>query len=304
MSTRATLDICANKAHEQLQASIYYLRRLELYKLEKPYMLTFDPSGLGGERTNHDFIRTTVKLHNAQSCRENFNLDVHGFAIREWPTGLDSSDFDDDEIIKQKYYPEIISRLKILRPDAKEILVLNHLRRKRPLKFTQRITEEPAFEGPVVYAHTDFTPRGAAIALTRFLDRQESPMSERRDDLLSRCYEFLKQVVWRVTKGPNQDWPLAVCDYTSVDCGADLEATDIVHKEWVGESGRVYHNPKHKWYFLDQQQAQDVIVFRNTDSRGFDIPYAPHVAFETGCERTSPRESIEIRATDVDFVNL
>ena len=75
-----------------------------------------------------------------------------------------------------------------------------------------------------------------------------------------------------MTSGPNRDWPLAVCDYTSLSPHGDLEETDIIHKTWVGESGRFYSNPNHKWYFLDNQQVDDVVVFRNTDSRGVDIP--------------------------------
>lgn len=78
--------------------------------------------------------------------------------------------------------------------------------------------------------------------------------------------------VWRVTKGPNRDWPLAVCDYTSVNARGDLEETDIIHKTWVGESGRIYHNSTHRWYYLDQQEVDDVVVFRNTDSRGLHVP--------------------------------
>lgn len=77
--------------------------------------------------------------------------------------------------------------------------------------------------------------------------------------------------IWRVTKGPNQDWPLALCDYQTIH-EQDYEESDIIHRDYVGESARFYSNDAHRWYFLDYQDVDDVVVFRNTDSRGTSIP--------------------------------
>jgi len=91
--------------------------------------------------------------------------------------------------------------------------------------------------------------------------------------------------VWRVTQGPNNDWPLAICDYSTIDLN-DLESTDVIHKERIGESLRLYHNRSQRWYYLSDQNTDEVTIFRNTDSRGTHIP----------CKHTrSPSNSVVLK---------
>jgi len=273
-----------------VSATIYYLDRLELYKSQKPYMCTFDPTILGGPKTNHKYVERTVQIHNARPFKDSIKLDVNGFQFESLRTTMTNEDFDNDSIVQQKYYPEVIALMKRLLPDAVEIWPYAHQRRKRPEKFNEMATEDAQFEGPVIYAHLDYTPSGAQITLKKeFPTRTDSV-----EHLKGR--RFCMMNVWRVTNGPTGDWPLALCDYTTVGQG-DLELTDIVHREYAGESGRLYHNESHKWYFLDEQQNDEVVVWRNIDSRGFQYPYAPHTAFENGEKKASdpPRESMEVR---------
>ena len=110
-----------------IDTSIYYLKRLDRYKKEKPYMLTFDPASLGGSRTNHEFASTSVKLCDARSVRSNFQLDVHGYEFHTWPTTLDSLQFDDEVVLKDNYYSDIVSKVKSIRPGVKDVVVLTHL---------------------------------------------------------------------------------------------------------------------------------------------------------------------------------
>jgi len=118
---------CENPKTKTIEASIYYLQKLDLYKREKPFMLTFDPSNLGGIRSNHEFAATSVNLIDAQPIRSSFRLDVNGYEFHTWPITMESKDFDDDTIVKDRYYPEIVERVKTLRPDAIEVVILAHL---------------------------------------------------------------------------------------------------------------------------------------------------------------------------------
>jgi hypothetical protein len=68
------------------------------------------------------------------------------------------------------------------------------------------------------------------------------------------------------------DWPLAVCDYNTLDLARDIEQCDHIGRTMVTESLEVYHNPGQVWYFLDEQSPDEVIMFRNCDSRGYHIP--------------------------------
>jgi hypothetical protein len=158
---------------------IYYLERLKLFETEKPYMVTFDlPPGLG-PKTNHAYAPSQVSVCDAQSQKDEFSLDIHGFQFHDWVTNLQrSEDFDSTELVKSKYYPETVAHMMRTFPDALEIHVLTHLvrwtlpflpsccrpissnskrawqRRKRDESFLGVAVKEPDFYNPIVYAHT------------------------------------------------------------------------------------------------------------------------------------------------------
>ena len=74
--------------------------------------------------------------------------------------------------------------------------------------------------------------------------------------------------VWRVLKGPNNDWPLAVCDYQSINLEHDVIPNDVLHEDCVGENWLLYKASGHAWCYLSNQEVEDVIVFRNANSLG------------------------------------
>ena len=86
--------------------------------------------------------------------------------------------------------------------------------------------------------------------------------------------------IWRVLKGPNNDWPLALCDFQSVD-PADAVLNDVLHEDSVGENELLYKDGGHKWYYLQDQQVDDLIVFRNNDrwERRASTPFQPFPSF-------------------------
>lgn len=72
--------------------------------------------------------------------------------------------------------------------------------------------------------------------------------------------------VWRPISGPVLDWPLAVCDFRSIDVEEDLVATDNVRAHSVSETYNVFHNLKHKWNFVNKQTSNDVLLFKGFDT--------------------------------------
>lgn len=74
--------------------------------------------------------------------------------------------------------------------------------------------------------------------------------------------------VWKVLVGPNDDWPLAVCDYTSIDAANDARPADRVLFDRVAENQLLFYNPNHRWYYIPQQRTDHLLVLRNTDSSG------------------------------------
>ena len=71
--------------------------------------------------------------------------------------------------------------------------------------------------------------------------------------------------LWRPLAEPIEDWPLAVCDGSTVD-EADLTACDHVRKSFVGESSYMHYRPEHKWFYLSNHQPDEVLIVKIFDS--------------------------------------
>jgi hypothetical protein len=89
---------------------------------------------------------------------------------------------------------------------------------------------------------------------------------------------FLKAVsniessIWKPLRGPLNDWPLAVCDASTVNSAGDLEAADILYPDFVTENYQVYYKPGYKWYYLSNHDISEVIVFKQSDSDASACP--------------------------------
>ena len=71
---------------------------------------------------------------------------------------------------------------------------------------------------------------------------------------------------WQPLRGPVKDWPLGLLDYRSVDATEDLVARDVVYPTYDSESYQVYHNARHRWYYLSNQMPDEMLVFKSFDS--------------------------------------
>jgi hypothetical protein len=84
---------------------------------------------------------------------------------------------------------------------------------------------------------------------------------------MSQSFFLIYFSVWKVLRGPNNDWPLALCDYQSVDMENDTILSDVLHERSIGENVILYKNPQHAWYYLSDQDEDDLIIFRNVNSK-------------------------------------
>jgi hypothetical protein len=71
--------------------------------------------------------------------------------------------------------------------------------------------------------------------------------------------------VWRPLKHSVEDWPLAVCDGSTVDDSL-LVAVDYVRSNYVGETLKVLYSPNLRWHYLSQQTKDEVFLFKQYDS--------------------------------------
>ncbi|KAI0469331.1 hypothetical protein F4859DRAFT_140936 [Xylaria cf. heliscus] len=259
----------------------YFLTR-GLYQDTKPYMITFDPGEFGIEKTNHEYTEHGVLPINARSSMSVFDIGKHGFQFEpSWNTCLGSSDFDDESKIKGVYYPEIIEHVRRSFPHFTHVEPIEHLRRKAFPALNHAADHEPHFPGPATAVHA----AGANVAVR--------PLLEANPLLLSKHVSMIN--VWRVTQGPNEDWPLALCDFRTIR-QEDVETSDVIHRGSVGESARLYFHGAQRWYFLANQDVNEVVVFRNADTSQNALPVAFHTAFKNPYAPSGRgRESIEIR---------
>lgn len=73
--------------------------------------------------------------------------------------------------------------------------------------------------------------------------------------------------IWRPLN-KTDDWPLAVCDYNTIDQDNDIILTDSIRRNMIIEVSLLHYNEAHKWYYLDGHGIEDLLVFRNVDSEG------------------------------------
>ncbi|KAF4997491.1 hypothetical protein FGRMN_3855 [Fusarium graminum] len=141
--------------------------------------------------------------------------------------------------------------------DTRPVLV--HNIRLRSTAFPNGHGQKVAFSQPATIPHTDFSVRGAYMWMKDIFPGRICNYERRSFDLLN---------VWKVLRGPNDDWPLAVCDYTSIDVDDDTTTNDALHLRRTGENWLLYPSDKHRWFYQSSMEEDDLIVFRNTDSDG------------------------------------
>jgi hypothetical protein len=92
--------------------------------------------------------------------------------------------------------------------------------------------------------------------------------------------------------------PLAICDAASV-APDDLVAADLVYPDRVGEVYNAVHRAAHRWYYVPDMEADEVLLFKGYDSKTDGrARFTLHTAFDLTSTPADapPRESIEVRA--------
>jgi hypothetical protein len=102
--------------------------------------------------------------------------------------------------------------------------------------------------------------------------------------------------VWRPIKTILKD-PLGVAEANSVP-DDDLVPVKLIYPDREGETYSVRPNEGHKWFYVNEQRPEEVLLIKcfdsKTDGRARRVPHSAFVDEERENERT--RESIEVRA--------
>jgi hypothetical protein len=226
------------------------------------------------------YAKFTVPIRSARAIMSDLSLDKQGFAVTRQNTAV-ANFFDADEV-RRVYYPEVERMVREF-TGAVKVHVFDHNVRSRPMAKRR----ENGAQEPVKVAHNDYTLKSGP-------QRVRDLMAGEADALLKNRFAVIN--VWRPIRGPVQESPLAVCDAQSM-VQDDFVKHVLKYRDRDGEVYSVAFNPNHRWYYVPNQQTEEVLLLKCYDSDGRRARFTAHSAFEdpTSPPDAAPRESVEVR---------
>lgn len=221
----------------------------------------------------------TVEFTDARNLEPPPSVEREGFELHRLPIG--SYDWYDQDWIDRVYVP-------------------------RSVEFIRELSGAQ-FVSPMVGGATLIRDSGKrdAVPVADFVHLDQSlqsvlPYVEQAADeeTRKRFPRVMLYNLWRVMTPPPQDMPLALCDQRTADehdwvIGRTVEPQV---PDGVPYTASVY-NPAQKWYFYPDVTPDDVIVFKQYDSRRDQPMGCLHGAFAypAKLEGAVPRASMELR---------
>jgi hypothetical protein len=249
----------------------------------RPVNYTYDPPA-GVPRNSGEVDARTVSIHDARQV-SGFGLDISGFdlihhhsSLKEW------AQFQDTERVKAIDYPEVGAALGAY-TGAFKVVIFDHT-----LRDSSAAPGNPQLREAVRRVHDDQTLESAPRRVAKHLPPAEAEWRLKRRHAIVNF--------WRPIGGPVLKTPLAVCDARSI-AQQDLIASDLVYKDWTGETYAVAFNPRHRWYWYPRQAPYEATLLKIYDS-ATDGParLTAHTAFDdpSSAADAPARRSIEVRA--------
>ncbi|KDQ53893.1 hypothetical protein JAAARDRAFT_161223 [Jaapia argillacea MUCL 33604] len=247
------------------------------------YITPPDPKS-GLPASNFGSENHQAEIENIRGKEDSYSLDTSGFQFHKREARHKA--FNDVAAIEREYYPESIEFIKEY-TGANKVVIFDHtVRRRRP----GDTENTPQKRQPVPRVHVDQTKASATARVHRHLPGDEAP------SLVKRRFQIIN--LWRPIKNPAIDWPLAFCDYRSVDPNKDFVPTTHKYPDYDGETMAVKFNPSHRWKYIKGMTPDEFVLIKCFDSKEGVAAFVPHTGFEDPSTPPDapPRESIELRA--------
>lgn len=221
--------------------------------------------------------------------REGFMLASHRSDYARRPEMLDTNLVAQDGLppINRAYYDELqpfieqISGAREVIPQATGLTV----------RFSPRARRQ-SWAAAAGFIHVDVTDKSVG----RFLDFSLAATGR----AIKPWRRFVLYQTWRTVSDPPQDNVLALLDRTSVK-PSDVALYDAVLTAKGSmlegaEAASCRYNPDHRWFYVSDMGADDVLVFLGYDSDRPDLAQPFHTGFDvSGYENATPRASLEAR---------
>jgi len=263
-----------------VKANLNYTRNTGV----RPVNYTFDPPP-GIPRNSGEVDTRSVTIRNARRTA-GLKLDVSGFEMIRHQSFLTAwSSFQDPALVKAMDYPEVIAALR-KHTGAEKVIIFDHTVRDS----TVQPGNNNQLREAVRRVHDDQTLDSAPRRVAKHLSPDEAAWRMQR--------RFAILNFWRPVGGPVLSTPLAVCDARTIE-PKDLIPSDLVYRDWTGETYAIAYNPRHRWYWYPHQLPSEATLLKIFDS-ATDGParLTAHTAFDgpSSAPNAPARRSIEIRA--------
>ncbi len=224
-----------------------------------------------------------VTIHNARPrhAAGDLDLDNSGFILVEHESRV--ADFHDKQQVADVYFAEMRDL----------ILAKTGAAAAFPVEFYQVRSADPAhfFDAYSLYMHCDFSPNGWT-KLARHFIRAAGAQVEYSDE----AWDFALYNLWRPVGGPVERDPLVLIDASTVARSDIVEYSPIKDRN-DGRAAVPLFNPEQVLYYVPHMRLNEVLVFKQMDSRPEYALVCPHTSFidPTAKPNARARESIDIR---------
>jgi hypothetical protein len=248
---------------------------------EKLVNETFETGDIRRRRTGtHELHRMPVQ--DGRPLAGGFSLDRNGFVFVEHRTRV--TDFFDSGQVEAIYYPEMEELIRELSGACRVVLFDHTLRTGDRAEQEARLIREP-----VLSAHNDYTEWSGPQRVREILPGEA-------ETLLMHRFAIIQ--VWRAINQPIEANPLAVADAGSI-AFEDFLVAERRYPNRVGQTYRLMHSPRHRWYYFPRMRRDEALVFKVYDSeKDGRARFTPHTSFDdpSSPPGAAPRQSIEARA--------
>lgn len=227
-------------------------------------------------------------------------LDDMGFEKVVRPTRVDQRSLLEGHAPSLEHYRRETGELLTSLTGADEVRFFDATVRRKDANAPR----DASHQSPHLRVHVDQSPKSARA---RAADHSGSGHRFSRFQIVN---------VWRPLIEPVRNFPLAMCDYRSLDLSTDLVTTRLNFPAWLKdrENYSVKYNPGHRWHYWEALSPDEAIVFKCYDSASRGLALAredvgrrnlidvaglcPHTAFFDAKGPTTGhlRTSLEMRA--------
>ncbi|KIV81664.1 hypothetical protein PV11_03833 [Exophiala sideris] len=266
-------------------ATLWFMERNARFDHERPFLFTYPledgsfPSNL--KHKSRDGITIRNLRNGVPSYEES------GIGVLDLQTALEHDDYDDAEKVQTVLLPKVREALRLFL-GAHSIHIIEYKLRRRAPDFPLSTGKQYTDAQPAIGAHVDYTDKEIIEIINVVAKGDTDKWRKHRVQGLN---------LWAPLNGPLRDWPLCVCDSSTVGHDDDLQVADVVFRDKVAENLQLHFSDRQQWYYIKDQIPSEFLIFRATDTNKPKFAAVPHCSFQ--CSQASgsaaPRESIEIR---------